>query len=734
MFRYIQFVLLIFFSFVYCLPVTAREERVKKVYEEEVADSILQNIFQVSPLYSKIIDEYEAELYMKGSVKVHKQNRLIKYVPSMFRLEKGVRNYIVESISDLHYTAPDIYERKVKARTGTFRKNRGQLTDLTDFVNMNVYASSLMRDRLLSPLDKGCSKYYMYLLDSIVGPSDSLRYKIRIVPKINGNQLVSGYIWVSDQVWSIRELDLKGKYETITFNIKMRMGKDGDEEFLPVFFDLNLHFRFIGNHIEMNVKGTTKYDKIVLYSSDKRRKSHREDPYDLTEFYDLSCDTSQLVCDLGYMAKLRPIPLSQAEDSLYAAFQQRNDTTHQCESVCKKKNSLVFWGQLGDWLISSYNVNLAGVGSVRCSPLINPVMLSYSHSRGVSYKQKFKYYRMFPNSRILRVTPQVGYNFTHKEFYVKGDMDFLYWPKKQGSILVQAGKGNPMFSSVILDQLEHLPDSLFSFDKFELNYFNDAYVNVLHSIEPVNGLFVKMGVSMHWRNLKHGQQLNFQRPSFTDPNMDWSKIREHYNSFAPRIRVEWTPRTYYYMNGNRKMNVGSAWPTFSLDYEHGLKGVLESNDKHERWEFDVQQKIPLGRIRSLGYRIGGGMFTRMDNMYFVDFVNFSRSNLPEGWNDEIGGTFQLLDGRWYNSSRQYWRANIAYETPFILFKKLNRWVRFIQEERIYAGVLFMPHLNPYLELGYGIGTHVFDVGAFVNNVNGKFDTVGFKFTFELFRD
>ena len=43
-------------------------------------------------------------------------------------------------------------------------------------------------------------------------------------------------------------------------------------------------------------------------------------------------------------------------------------------------------------------------------------------------------------------------------------------------------------------------------------------------------------------------------------------------------------------------------------------------------------------------------------MYFVDFANFARRNLPEGWNDDIGGTFQLLDGRWYNSSRQYWRG------------------------------------------------------------------------------
>ena len=75
------------------------------------------------------------------------------------------------------------------------------------------------------------------------------------------------------------------------------------------------------------------------------------------------------------------------------------------------------------------------------------------------------------------------------------------------------------------------------------------------------------------------------------------------------------------------------------------------------------------------------MFTKQEDMYFVDFANFARRNLPEGWNDDIGGTFQLLDGRWYNSSRQYWRGNFTYESPFILLKPLNRWLGLVQQER-----------------------------------------------------
>ena len=723
-------------------PLSLMAEENKTVVSDKplVPDSILQNIFEFSPFYSKIVDEYKADVYIKGRVRVHKSNKLVKYIPSMFRLEKGVNDYLVESLSEMHYTAPDIYNRKVKAMSSTFPRNRGELTDLTDFLNMNIYSSSIMTDKLLSPLDEESSKFYTYLLDSIADVGGSRKYKITVIPKFKGTQLVNGYIWVSDEVWTIREVYFEGKFDMIEFKLRNIMGEEGNEEFLPVHLNLDINFRFMGNHLAMKAEAWVKYDMVNFYQGGERRKSQKKHSHDLTEFYELTSDSTSAITDYEKFKELRPIPLTDDEEFLYLKHRIRNGKIdwifEEQTNKPEPKKSTVFWGQLGDMLISSYNVNLAGLGSVRCSPLINPVMLDYSHTHGISYRQRFKFNKLFPNDRLLRIVPQVGYNFTKKELYVKGDMEFQYWPEKRGGLEVGAGNGNRIYSSVVLDKLQSLPDSSFNFKNMELDYFKDIYLNVFHNLEPVNGLFIKAGVSMHWRHLMDKSKLMLndfiqQAGGGILSNMD---IRADYNSFAPRLRIEWTPGMYYYMNGRRKMNVGSSFPTFILDYERGFKGIFNSNDEHERVEFDVQQKIKLNQIRTLSYRAGFGMFTRMDNIYFVDFVNFKRSNIPEGWNDEIGGTFQLLDRQWYNSSRQYWRGNLAYESPFILLRPFNRWLGMIQQERLYGGILFMPHLNPYVELGYGIGTHIFDAGVFVSSINGKFDTVGFKFTFELFND
>ncbi len=727
--RNIICLLLVMMLFPFSMSAKREEKRIPD--KPAVEWLILKKIFQYSPFYARAVDEYKAELYLKGRIKVHKSNKLIRHIPSMFRLEKGVDDYMLESVSEMHFVAPDVYNRKVKAMSTTFPRENGQIVDLTDFLNMNIYSSSIMTDKLLSPLDQKSSRYYHYLLDTVADIRGRHQYKILVIPKFEGTQLVNGYIWVDGMDWTIHETYMEGKFDVITFKLHTIMGDSGDEEFLPVRLNLNVEFKFMGNHLEMDAGAWMKYNSVVFTKDGKRKKSNKKHFHDLTEVYQLTCDTTKLITDKEKFEKLRPFPLTDEEDSLYNAWAVRKADKEIEKTLNKKKKSTEFWGQVGDALVTNYNVNISGIGNVRCSPLINPVMLSYSHSKGVSYKQKFKYNRLFPNGRMLKITPQIGYNFTHKDLYLKGSVSFLYWPEKQGSFDVDAGNGNRIYSSVVLDKLKAMPDSLFDFEDMDLDYFKDIYMNAFHVVEPVNGLKVKTGVSMHWRYL-----VNSKREELMDifDKIERMKIRSEYNSFSPRIRIEWTPGMYYYMNGRRKMNVKSKMPTFILDYERGLKGVFGSADAHERWEFDVQQQIKLNQIRTFAYRVGGGLFTRMDNMYFVDFVNFRRSNIPEGWNDEIGGTFQLLDGRWYNSSRQYWRGHMTYESPFILLRPLNKWLGMIQHERLYAGILFMPHLNPYVELGYGIETHVFDAGVFISSINGKYDTVGFKFTFELFND
>ena len=679
-----------------------------------------------APFYEKIVNDYRADLYIKGKLNIRKKNFMFRYLPKMFRMQKGVREYLMESYSDLHFTAPDIYDQKVIAGYGTVFSGGFQATML-EYFHVNVYSATLLYDRLLSPLAKNGKKYYRYQIDTIMGGQDNLHYKIRFIPKTKSDQLVGGYMIVSSDVWSVREIRFSGRSELLTFENLIKMGEVGDDnEFLPVRYEFEVRFNFVGNVVDGSYLASLDYSSIELKEKSKYRKEKKK--LNLTESYTLRCDTNSLHLDSAYFASLRPIELMDDEKKLYEDYAFRKDTT-ALKPLSKRR---VFWGEIGDFLLSDLNVDLSRIGSVKCSPIINPLLLSYSGSNGFSWRQDFKYNRLFSGDKLLRIVPRIGYNFTRKEFYWSANADFDYWPQKRGAIHVNFGNGNRIYSSDVLDELKAMPDSTFDFDQIHLDYFKDLYFNFRHSIEVVNGLELSVGFSAHRRTAVEKSRFVVLNSSLPLASDFLDKFKDTYISFAPRVRVEWTPCLYYYMNGKRKINLRSAYPTFSVDYERGIKGVFKSTGQYERIEFDLQHHVQLGLMRNIYYRFGFGAFTNQEQLYFVDFANLARSNLPIGWNDDIGGVFQLLDGRWYNSSRKYVRAHFTYEAPFLSLRHLMKYTRYVQNERLYVNTLFVSHLNPYLEIGYGIGTHIFDVGVFVSSENWKYTEVGCKFTFELF--
>ena len=82
----------------------------------------------------------------------------------------------------------------------------------------------------------------------------------------------------------------------------------------------------------------------------------------------------------------------------------------------------------------------------------------------------------------------------------------------------------------------------------------------------------------------------------------------------------------------------------------------------------------------------------------------------------------------------YLRANFTYESPMILAAWLPLIGRYVESERLYTSALVVKHLYPYTEWGYGVSTRLMSLGFFAAFRQGKFDGVGCRFGFELFRN
>ena len=723
--------------------------------KEEVpdADSLISQVIAFAPMYEQAVESYNAQFYIKGLINIRKHNFLLRFWPSIVPLRKDVREYMMEAYGDLNYASPANYDHRVRAYSGTTPEFWEMDSRLPEYFHTNVYAASLLRDQLISPLAPNAFKYYTYRVDSVWGADYQREYKIRFIPRNTSFQLIAGYLVVTENVWSIREMCFTNRSEWYSATVLLHMGGVGaPDEFLPLDCQVNGSFSLLGNKIDGQYTGIVTYQEITPKTSFPTKEGKEKSRYDLTSSFVLRCDTNAYVRDTAFLNTLRPIPLTAHERTLYSDFYRQDSIIRWQEKHKSKRRA--FWGEVGDVLINNYTLDLARLGHVRFSPLINPLLISYSGSNGISYRQQFKYNCLFPGDKLLHIVPQIGYNFTRKEFYWSVNADFEYWPEKRAALHMDIGNGNRIYSSDVLDDLKAIPDSVLDFDKIHLDYFKDFYFRLRHTWEIVNGLTLDVGLSIHRRKEAERSSFEFVYPETPpvksadisvpngsdnrqpviqafDPSF-LNRFRHAYTSFAPRVALTWTPGLYYYMNGKRKVNLYSRYPTISVDWERGIEGILPNSGTYERIELDYQHQIPIGLMRTLYYRLGWGKFTNQKELYFVDFANFSRRNLPVGWNDEIGGVFQLLDGRWYNSSREYFRAHWMYEAPFLLMKHLMKYTQYVLNERLYLNALVMPHLKPYLEVGYGIGTHVFDFGVFASFANWRYKEIGCKFTFELF--
>ena len=108
--------------------------------------------------------------------------------------------------------------------------------------------------------------------------------------------------------------------------------------------------------------------------------------------------------------------------------------------------------------------------------------------------------------------------------------------------------------------------------------------------------------------------------------------------------------------------------------------------------------------------------------------------MPLDRDDEASGVFQLLGREWYNSASNYARINASYSSPFMLLQRIVPRASFIKNESMYAGLLFISHLCPYWECGYGVETPYIDAGLFIGFENENFSRVGCKVSFSLFKE
>lgn len=638
------------------------------------ADSLIVNrMWDYYENYGKSVDGVKRNMYFVYNFDLKRRNVLLYLVPTMYCIAKGDKEYAGEVYGKQTFNTIYDFHFKRQVSYGTIPHHRRVMPLLYDLTIPNIYGKQIYSDKLLSPFHRTNRFFYKYRVVQI-GTSAHIYFR----PRSSNTQLIKGNAIIDIETGRVLSFTFNGEFDMINFKVEGVMDKYDVHDILPDHCSTEASFKFLGNKIQ--AKMTTFYNcPISLPDSIENQR------------------------DLAMISKLRPIHIGVEEQMVYDEYKKQQQRAMESDTLPKSSNRLkdVAWDIIGDNLINSMHTQTENI-SLKMSPLLNPLYMGYSHSKGVSYKLNIGARYAWNAHRYLTLNPKLGYSFKKKQFYYTLPLRMTYNPKRNGYAELSWGNGNRTSNAALYETYQKVMG-----EKEVMPEFNDEYIKAVNNVVAFDWIEITSGLVYHLRQSRNPQKM--QQAGLTDD----------FRSFAPSLTVRLTP--------------WKKGPTLTANYERSFKNILQSNLAYERWEFDAVYKHQNKSVRILNLRLGTGFYSKRSSDYFVDYSNFRDNNLPTGWEDDWTGQFQLLDSRWYNESRYYVRGHVSYDSPLIGLSWLPWIGRIIETERFYLSAMSIEHTHPYFEIGYGFKTRYLSTGFFANFLNTRFQSFGCKFTIELFR-
>ena len=644
---------------------------------------ILNRIYEYQQANIGEFKSQEDNVYTKFRYTVERSNSTLWLIPSMYVLSKDTKEYIREAYSKVKFKDAHNFDINNQVITGTIRKNRKAMPTLIDFMTPNIYDVDFYEGHVLSPFNKWNRRFYQFTQIRLQNGATRLDFR----PKLYNTQLLNGYAVVETETGRIIRTVLNGEFDMISFRTEITQNEEKDRTLSPMRCNTAATFRFMGNRIS------------TLFNA----------------YYNCKTSLPDSISDVSsreLMDSLRPVPLNRLDKHIYEAYDQKQaeaQATAAADTIPHKPNiwKKIFLDTIGELLVTPINAE-SGNATFRISPIINPLYFSYSDSRGFRYKMKLRSRFTFSEHRYLNIEPTIGYNFKQRQVYFNVPVRMVYNPKRNGYAEIIYGNGNRISNPSVMDAISKVYQDIEKIEDQHLDEFKDNNLRIFNNIMVFDWLDIETGLLMH------------RRKAINPKVMLEYGVPDEYRSFAPTIGIKLQPW----------LNKG---PLLAIDWERSFKGVNGSNLKYDRWEVDAQWKYKIPGLRVLNMRAGGGVYTTKETNYFLDFTNFRDENLPEGWNDDWSGNFQLLGSREYNVSDYYIRGNVSYESPMMLATWIPYLGKYIEKERFYISGVLLERSRPYFEIGYGFTNRYISVGAFASFRNAHFDSFDMKFDFELFK-
>ncbi|MFT7345030.1 MAG: hypothetical protein ACI9XP_001624 [Lentimonas sp.] len=489
-----------------------------------------------------------------------------------------------------------------------------------NFFQNLIHLDDLHQTPITSPVSGVGILSYKYRLVEQYEENGQKIHKIKIIPRGSATTTLSGHIYVIDSIWMIQKLELtleKGNLLMYDyFTIEQEYKNQGDS--LNILTEQKLIYGVKYKDYESDCITLTEYSDYNFSPGFAPKFFNNE--LSITEKAAYEKDTS-------YWQQKRAVVLTDDERK-YIAVKDSIESAHNkkeyldsVDAIFNKVTALkVLW-----WGIDHRNRDKKVQWSINSlAAFARPLYIA-----GPRLAPGFSYFKKWDNERFIDTYAEVTYGLLNKD--VKGNMwtNFRYDPFHFGNIGVV---------------LSHDFDVIRSFDAItqiykRSNFIETTKIRVNHFREYINGLYLSTDVDFSERRDVNKYKF-VELLDNTIPN-EAPTVFDSYQAMVIDMTLSYVPGQKYMREPNRKVLLGSKWPTFYATYEVGVPKIFGSDINHEYGLLGMRQTFKIGTLGTTNYHIKAGKFLSSKALYDADFKYHRRSD--PFWFSNPLYTFQDLD-------------------------------------------------------------------------------------------